>query len=223
MDFIHFHSFSRILLLIWKYPSGENFPYDQALPFLETLNHLEVQKIANAKESFDRCLKIAFNQHISQNHRETLQCLIIPCCFLLGISDSRDSSLQKSIDTRLERILSNTRLNFDTSPCAAFIYLTSKFLEKLLKICGNPVKEVKNCDRNLDYVKSTKYISERGKIFFELYMAEYLVDCSTYYHVHDYARFYKSQHECLVKRVHEKLREHAGEQENPSASSAEKN
>ena len=212
MDFIHFHSFSRILLLIWKYPSVEHIPYERVLPVLETLNYLEEQKNTNATESFGRCLKFG-TKPMRQIHREAWECLFIPCCFFVGISNS-EGSLKKRIEDRLDLIVVQTRQSFDISPCAAFINLSSKFLKNLLKICANPTQKLQFYYDNLGYVKSTKYISESGKLFLEFYMTEYLMDCSKYYNAFDCARFYKSLYYDLAKSVQEKLYEHFGKRQN---------
>lgn len=218
MDFIHFHSLSRIILLIWKYPSAEDFLEERVLPFLETLNYLE-QKDTRATERFRRCLEIGF-EHMSPNHREALQCLLIPCCFLVGISYSRDSSLLETIITRLDRIVTDKRISFKTSPCAAFIKLSSKFLKKLLVICADPGQKLECYNDNLNYVSTSKYISGGGKTFLEFYMTEYLIDCSIHYNAKKATRYYKVHYDDLVKPLHKKLYKHAKNQQNQRGLSA---
>jgi len=206
MDLIHFHSFSRILLLIWKYPSVENFSYERAQPFLETLNYLELQKFAEATESFGRCLKIG-SARMSWDKKEVVLCLLIPCCFLVGISNSGDSSLQKSFKEKL--ILDNTYKHLGTHPCAAFINMSTRFLRQVLEINKDPANKVKNYTKNLGFAKCTSYISERGKIFLELYMSEFLLDYCMYCNASEEAKsFYKSNCESGQKFVHGRLWRH---------------
>jgi len=202
-DFIFFHSFSRILLLIWKYPSTDIFPYEYALPVLKILHYLQSNYIANATETFYRYLRTVCDiSNLSWNKREVVYCLLIPCCFLLGISNSGDTLLKNTIIDRLDFIPTQARLRFKTHPCSPFIDKSSRFSKQLLKIFLGPDRKLQQYTKNVPCVNAARYISEGGKKFLNLYMSEVLVDYCMYHKDNANAKVYQNYCDSALKLMH---------------------
>ena len=80
--------------------------------------------------------------------------------------------------------------------------MSSRFSKTLLEVFLDPDGKLQQYTKNVGYVNRTKYISEGGKKFLNLYMSEILVDYCTCYKRYKEAKVYQGNCDSELELMH---------------------
>jgi len=197
IESIHFCCFSKILLLFRHFPSAPAAYFEQPSFVLSIINNLHSGNIKEATDCFEQFWNFAQRTR-QRDQKEVFNCLLIPCCFLIG-AINKEESLHKKIKKRLFHVPKQPMKSVWIGPCTRYIVMACVFSQIMMEICRNPLgciwDDVKYCKQ----VQNSPSLLPEEKHFLERYLCKL---CEAYCRRHNMfikAAVYKSRYTELMQ------------------------
>lgn len=197
LDFINFHTFSRILLLLGDLPQASEVLEEKALLVEEIISNVNSQNLSDAAKCFDTFLEPSKNR-FSSKEWDVFHCLMIPCCFIVGITHLDNHQIQTSIKNTLARAI----LRLKPSNKGQYFQgkkLSSRFVQKVLEISVDPRKFLKGVPQICSHFNFYS-LSLVDQNFTILYFYELILDYCNYYDLPESANAYESRLPTLIAK-----------------------